>query len=517
MAQKVIVLGIMLTFMHCLFADDKTHRQLVYQQKEIQKVELTQSGGNKSINLAQPSQTAAIIPQNKLKPCPGICADSFITPVTVHVPCQYESDRLFLPIALMAGNRVITYIGGTPVITSPYTGARPSFDGSDYIVNISSINRDIRLMEQRRNFYLAYRKSCFPVPNTPIIALSGKAEPVADISKTYSGSRTVDLNLGSSELDLDAILNEWVEAFIGISYDETPPPAGPRIDNSVFFLNQGFINIGNLAVTPFYFTAGQLFVPFGRFSSSMISAPLTRRLARVQARPVILGYKSQNEPGFFAALYGFRSDTTDGSSGVGGINLGYKIKTCNVSGELGVSFISSIADAGGMQNTGSLPETTFGGFGSITNGSEAIRGEPAVGAHATIRFDRYNLTAEWVGVTHAFNSQTLSFNGHGAKPQAGQLEAGVTFMLYAKPASLSLGYQWSKQTLALNIPEHRFSGVFNISIWKDTVESLEYRHELDFKTSQFANGASPMGVANQNTVGTSKSADSLIAQIGVYF
>ena len=53
----------------------------------------------------------------------------------------------------MADGRVVTFIAGTPVVTSPYLGARPAYDGSDYIVNISSINRDVRLMEQRRRLY----------------------------------------------------------------------------------------------------------------------------------------------------------------------------------------------------------------------------------------------------------------------------------------------------------------------------------------------------------------------------
>ncbi|MBX9703270.1 MAG: hypothetical protein K2X39_03870, partial [Silvanigrellaceae bacterium] len=79
------------------------------------------------------------------------------------------------------------------------------------------------------------------------------------------------------------------------------------------------------------------------------------------------------------------------------------------------------------------------------------------------------------------------------------------------------GYQWSKDTLALNLPRQRVSGVFNISLWKDTVESLEYRRDIDFSTANFANGATAPGGFNANTIGTGKAADTLIAQIGVYF
>ncbi|STX92184.1 coiled-coil protein [Legionella londiniensis] len=202
---------------------------------------------------------------------------------------------------------------------------------------------------------------------------------------------------------------------------------------------------------------------------------------------------------------------------MGGLNLGYIYDTQALSGEIGASFISALNDATGMQLTGSVPGTTFGGFASFTNGSEAVRKIPGVDVHGNIRFDRYNFTAEWVSATKAFRPQDLSFDGHGAKPQAGQVEAAMTFMAFNKPASIAAGYQWSREALALNLPAKRLSGVFNISLWKDTVESLEYRHDIDYGRNQFANGAAPQGSANANTMGTGRSSDTLLAQIGVYF
>ncbi|WP_298623090.1 FlxA-like family protein [uncultured Legionella sp.] len=437
--------------------------------------------------------------------------------ITVHAPEAHPESIAFYPTALVADNRVVTYIAGTPVVSSPYLGDRPAFDGSDYIVNISSINRDIRLMQQRRRLYRAYQAIGYPVPQMPIIALSGKSEPVGVINDPFRGNTNGDLTLGSSELDIAAALNQNVEAYLAIAYDESPPDVGPRINNSAFNLNMGFVNIGNLDKTPLYFTAGQLYVPFGRYSSSMISAPLTLNVSRTKTRPFILGYKSQEDVGPFAAVYAYRSDTTYGRSGVGGVNLGYIFDFLDDSGEIGVSYISSVADAAGMQSTGSTVNTTFGGFGSITNGNEAVRKTPAVDVHGNIGYGRYNFTAEWVGATEAFRAQDLSFNGRGAKPQAAQLEAGMTFRAFNRPASIGVGYQWSKDALALNLPKQRVLGVFNISIWKDTVESLEYRHDIDYGANQFANGAAPPGLVNQPTLGTGRSADTVSAQIGVYF
>jgi hypothetical protein len=438
--------------------------------------------------------------------------------VTVHsINGQPESVEFF-PAALIADGHVVTYIGGMPVVTSPYLGAYPAFDGSDYIVNISSINRDIRLMQQRRRLYRSFERLGYPEPNLPILALSGKAEPIGSVGRDYFGHDREDWTLGSSELDVAAAINQKVEAYIGIAFDESPPArGGPRVANSAFNLNLGFVNIGDLDATPFYFTAGQLYVPFGRYSTSMISATLPLRLSRTKSRPFILGYKSQEDSGPFAALYGYRGDTTLGTSGVGGVNLGYVFNWDKAIGEVGGSFISSLNDAGGMQATGSAPLTTFGGFGSVLNGNEDVKKIPGIDFHGTVSFDRYSITAEWVSSLGRFREQDLSFNGVGAQPQAMQLEAGVTFMAFDRPSSIAGNFQWTKDALALNIPYRRISGVFNISIWKDTVESLEYRHDINYRASDFGNGASAPGFSNGNTWGTGTSADTVIAQIGVYF
>ena len=439
--------------------------------------------------------------------------------VTVHSPDIDPESHEFAPTALVVDEHVVTYIAGTPIVTSPYLGSRPAFDGSDYIVNISSINRDIRLMQQRRGLYRAYEAMGYPAPQRPIIALSGKVEPVAVVGNPFMSQWSSDLTLCSNELDVAAILNDEVEAYMSLAYDASPPDVGgQRLSNSSVDLNMGFVNIGNLDKSPFYFTGGQLFVPFGRFSTTMVSAPLTMLTARTKSRPFILGYKSKQDSGPFAAVYGFRSDTIRvGSSGVGGANLGYIYDDGDSSAEIGASYISSIDDAGGMQFTGAVPGTTFGGFSSVTNGNEAVRKVPAVGVHANWNIDRYNFTAEWVGVVERFRTQDLSFNGRGAKPQAVQLEAGLTFITFDKPSSFALGYQWSKDTLALNLPEQRFAGVYNISIWKDTVESLEYRHDINFAKNQYANGAAPVGYTNANTVSPGGATDTVLLQLGIFF
>ncbi len=306
---------------------------------------------------------------------------------------------------------------------------------------------------------------------------------------------------------------------MALAYDSAPPTATrQRVANSSVFLNMGFINIGNLNKSPFYMTAGQLFVPFGRFASGLVDATLPKMLARTRSRPVIFGYKAPGQNGTFASVYGFKTDTTLGGSDAFGLNWGYQFGKKGLSGEIGASYLSSINDSGGMQFTGSsLNSNQFGGFSSITNGNEAVKKIGGVGVHGSVSIDRYNFTAEWVGTLSRFRAQDLSFNQRGARPQAGQLEAGMTFMAFNKPSSVALGYQWSGDALALNIPRQRVSAAFNTSIWKYTIESIGYRHDVDYKVNQVANGAAPLGLTNTPTRGTGRDSDTVVIQMGVYF
>jgi hypothetical protein len=434
--------------------------------------------------------------------------------VTIHTFDEAPSLMDYHPAALMVGDHVLTYIAGTPVVTSPYLGERPAFDGSDLIINISSINQDVRLMAQRMLLYKHLSADGYNLPETPIIALSGSLVPYGMITWPMNGGQTGDFDLGSAELDIAIALNEWVEGFIGISYDSAPPFTGmvQRVSNSNFRLGKGFVNVGNLDKTPFYMTAGQIYVPFGRYSSSMISSPFPLAMARTKTRVFQLGYRQHVNHGLFAAAYGFKSDTTYGNSANGGVNLGYDLLSDKVRGQFGVSYINNIADAEGMQNTGG-GTGDFLGFGATT-ANENVRKTAAFDVNAYVLIGNYGLTAEWVTATDDFRVEDLSYNLQGAKPQAGNFEISYSFTGASKPTSIAVGYGFTRQALALGLPKQRFSGVLNVSWWRDTVQSLEYRHDIDYGSNNTAGGR---GTGVSAMTGTGHNSDTITAQFGLYF
>jgi len=418
----------------------------------------------------------------------------------------------YYPTALIADGKVLTYLAGTPVVTSPYLGDRPAFDGSDLIINISKINQDIRLMEQRNNMEQFFTQQGYPVPDTPIVTLSGKLEPFAYWQKPYSGPSTGDMDLGSAELDAAAILNPWVEGLISFVYDSSyPADGGQRVANSNVTVDKAFVNIGNPSKTPFYMTAGQVYVPFGQYSSNMVTSPMILSIGRTEVRSTMFGFIHPGENGFYGTVFAYKSNSTDGQTAAGGGNLVYDFGNDDIDGNIGASIISNIGDSAGMQSTG-MSTGEFQGFG-FDSSTEDFHQVPGYDFHGAISFGPYNILGEFVSSVRKFDADVLSYNGAGAQPMGVNVEGARTFKFLGKPAAFALGYGWTGDALALGLPQQRYSAVLNVSWWRDTIESLEYRHDVDYGSS---NSASGLG-STDLTMGSGHSADTITAQLGVYF
>lgn len=408
---------------------------------------------------------------------------------------------------------IIKYFGGTPIVTSPYLGVRSEFDGHDLIVNISSSNEDLRMLRHQKNLEDAFIKRGDTFPEHPLVDVSGKLEGMGLYQWPYSGTDRHDINLKSAELDAAIHVNRFIIGYMAITYDNAPPRFfSQRTSNSRFFLNKGFITVGHLQTQPWYFTIGQLYVPFGRYSSSMLSSPLPLTLGRVKGRTVLLGYSPASDNHIMMSAFAFNGDTSQHDEFQGGANLAYVFHSGDWSGEVGASVLSNLADADGMQSTGN---PAFPGFGASASTEVIMHRVPGVGAHLNFSYGRHGFVAEYVGAVRRFNGNDLSFNGSGARPWAINLEYAYRFKIKTKPSSLAFGYGHSAEALALGIPCNMIVAAFNVAIWRDTIATLEYRHDINYSNGSTAFGRG--GVAPYPTAGLGKSQDTLTAQFGVYF
>lgn len=430
------------------------------------------------------------------------------------------------PFSLLASAPLI--FGGMPVVTSPYLGERSEFDASDLISFLPFINEDLHLLTERQKIEDVFKSYCEPVPDEPFLDLSGELQATGMYAKEFDGQNNSGFDLPTAELFAMGGINSWTTAFMGIAYDNTPPEDltpptfGPVFANSRVFLDQGFITIGNINDFPVYGSIGQLYVPFGTYATYQVSNPLTEALGRTKARAVVLGF---DEPGTYYGLdiqafvfRGFSGVSEDDTQVInnGGANFDYTWNKDIWNGDLGASYIINIADSINMQQNGA--DSGFAGFGGDIPAEDTEILEhrvPAVDFHATFGVGNFSLIGEYITATSEFSEEDLTFNNHGADPKAGQLEAVYTFHIEDKPANIALGYQQTSDALALLVPWRRYTATFNINLLKDTLESIEFRHDINYAASDFATGQGED--ITTDGLGLGHSSNTVTGELTVYF
>lgn len=420
--------------------------------------------------------------------------------------------------------------GQSFVSTGPYLGVPLSYSGSNLIVNTPGINEDVSLLKLRQNINTRLAKLGIERPEDHShLLLSGNLEGQVFFKSKGKGSNSSDIDVTNFEFD-GYILgpSSWTSGLFALNYENDPGSLSGSISsnhrtfNSRVFVSKAFITLGDLTKLPVYASIGQMYVPFGVYSSNMIASPMTKTIFRTKARAGLVGFDANT---FYGSVYAFKGDSHAASStniNNGGANGGYRFKVGEFKGDIGGGVIGNIADSVGMQVTENTP--SWGGFGSTSTicgpmGTSACGNESLTHAvtgydiHASASWGKWDFLAEYLTAVNRFGIADMTFNSLGARPQALNTELAYTFIMFGdKPTSLAVGYGMTKQALALGMPMTRYSLVANTSWWRNTLQSIEFRHDRNYSTSSMATGsgvsASPGTGACDNTV---------TAQIDIYF
>lgn len=417
------------------------------------------------------------------------------------------------------------FLIGTPVVSSPSIGMTTAYDGSDLLVNQPYINEDLFLLKQRQQIFNSAQWLGQTWPSdTPLVNVSGKLEAQLLNANTVHQTQTAsNLDLTAAEIDTEVFANKWLTGLIAFVYDNAPSANSyRRIDNSNVFLERAFITVGNLNASPFYGSVGQLYVPFGRYSSSMISDPLTKLVGRTKARALSFGFMkhldSANDINLSAFVFRGPSRTSEQNHGLRnyGADVAYTFTQPHWNVALGTSYIRNLADSLGMQSNGSHGEHVFAGF-ATNNETEILQPVAGWDIYSHLSVGPIHLKAEYVTALSAFYANTLSFgpdnNRHGAQPKAFSTELGYDFSIYNRPSTFAIGYSQSQEALALLLPQQRYSATLSTSLWRDTIQSLEFRHDVDYSSCDTATGGSGF----EPITGTGHIANTVTLQFGLYF
>lgn len=418
------------------------------------------------------------------------------------------------------------------VSTGPYVGVPLQFSGANLLINSPSVNTDAQLLGIRKKIVEQLRAMGGEIVEEPYhshLLLSGVVEvqalynhfgrPRHEFQHERRRSDSSDIDL--TNVSLDAFFlgpSNWLLGFIEFMFDGSEPansiytsPHHYRVSNSRVLINKAFITIGDFSKTPWYGTFGQSYVPYGRYSSVMVSDTLTKLLGRTKARYIELGYMQQQKNAFYGALYIFRGDSHTGHNRVinnGGINFGFKYSFCDdfFNGDFGGGIIRNIADSGGLQ---------LGNGDGFSLYEHLKRRVPGINARGIFSFGEHiDVITEWVSAASSFARRDMSYNCKGAQPWALDAEISYSFkMMDGKPTSIALGYGRSHQALAMGLPKERFGIVGNTSLFRNTLQSLELRDDREYGRRNKATGANCSHVPRE----TGKHDMALTAQFDYYF
>lgn len=419
-------------------------------------------------------------------------------------------------------------LGGYLPIIAPYLNQTPAYDGSDLLTNLSEQNADLLALQFRQEIENAFSQQKF---SQYYLILSGTLSAQLFNINTYTRESNSDVDLTVANITALTGIGKWVTGLFSFDYDNTslnglnPPQYGPRNGNSRIFLDEGFLTLGNLHSSDWYASAGQMYLPFGQYNSYMINSPVTASLFTISERPVLLGYShSTATTEIDASIYAYQGETLirSNSSVINewGASLDYIINQANWNGQIGISYVSNIADAEGIQLNSQYPQICqiFGGFAfPCGRGSNLAHRVPGFDVYGLWTYGRYSLLSEYITAVRAFAPGDMTFNRQGAKPQAFDLEGAYAFSFFDKPSSISLGYSFTKEALALLLPAQQYSLTVTTSFWRKTTQSLGFQHSINYSSRSTATGQGLPIYLPEDRINLGKTSNTVILALSAYF
>lgn len=113
---------------------------------------------------------------------------------------------------------------------------------------------------------------------------------------------------------------------------------------------------------------------------------------------------------------------------------------------------------------------------------------PGFAGHFLMGYGPLSFFTEYVGALASFDRAEMTFGNETARPEAWGVEVGYNTEIRGREALFSLGYQGTKEALALELPESRYLASVRITILENTSLALEYVHDEDYGGSDGGSG-----------------------------
>ncbi|HSW69490.1 MAG TPA: LbtU family siderophore porin [Gammaproteobacteria bacterium] len=344
-------------------------------------------------------------------------------------------------------------------------------------------------------------------------------------SMGYQGENVQRVSINDVYLNLFGNVNDWTKAFASLSYNDASPVSiyankfgqySNVYQVTRLTVEQGYVQLSNFDQTPFFLKLGKFYQDFGRYTIH----PITRSLTQVLSESL----QTAAQAGFVTAM-GFHGDiaafdtplnqrrtyalgtpqghkTTDYTAAIGfdqmSDQLGWGLNLAYMYNMIGANDITQTISQYQSIATAPIP-TAPGGFALVTTGG-TYRNRVGAGAiDAYITSGPFSLMGDYVTAIQNFSNNDLnskgqsvvvSGTGSGAKPWAGNIQAGYGFNGWNKNQNIYLGYQLSGNAISVYLPKNRWVAGYNVDMWKYTNLGLELDHDTDYSVSKGGTGNS---------------------------
>ncbi len=308
------------------------------------------------------------------------------------------------------------------------------------------------------------------------VDFSGLIEVEGSAVRDFEGINQSKFELATVELGFVGKMSDWASAHLTLLYEEG--------GDDKLLIDDAHIILGDTTKFPLYLNAGRQYVPFGNFTTNMISDPLTLEIAETQETAMTIGFK---EGKAYGSVFAFNGDTDEGGGDSQidqfGANIGYDFQRNSFSIDVGMSYINSIGDSdklGDILKEKSLLTADYVG---------------GIGAYAITHIGQMSLIGEYITALDDFEGEK------NFRPMAFNIETGYDFHIQGLEATVAIAYQGTDDMVGY-LPESRFLGSFAIGIFPGTTFAVEWAHDKDYDR---ADG------------GTDKSADAFTGQLAYEF
>lgn len=317
----------------------------------------------------------------------------------------------------------------------------------------------------------------------PALEFSGLVEVEAFAAEDYTGARTTDVTLATVGVAMSAIFDERASARLAFLYEE---------DATDFGLEEGTVTFGLNEST--LFTAGKMYVPFGRFDSFMVSDPQTLVMSETVETVLMLSAKNK---GFYGSAYLFNGDSEEISevekgddSGISaGFNLGY---ARDGRFDVGVSYISNIADSDTLQALEDDPHVVD----AIGMVDSQVAG---AGAYFIASLGSVSVLGEYLTALEHFSNGDLDGTvTMEEQPSASNIEIAAEL---GDRFAVAAAYQKTTEARFIGLPETVVSAAVAYKVAEGATLAAEYARMKDYTSGDGGTGESASSFTVQLALG----------------